>query len=79
MSARGSGEDSVHVVQCVRCERPASCGGRALKGLVQFRRNDKKRRKELKARMKERLQVERDRRRKQEQGIYISRGIHTRF
>lgn len=53
-----------HEVNCVRCERPSSRGGRALAGLIAFRRSQSKKRKAERLLNKHRLTAEQDKRKK---------------
>ena len=53
-----------HEVNCVRCERPASRGGRALVGMIAFRRAQSKKQKAKKLLNKQRLTTEQEKRNK---------------
>ena len=53
-----------HEVNCVRCERPSSRGGRVLTGMIAFRRAEARRKKEEKRLKKEKLANEQEKRKR---------------
>ncbi|KAL9965390.1 hypothetical protein ACROYT_G029185 [Oculina patagonica] len=53
-----------HEVNCVRCERPASRGGRSLAGMIAFRRSQSKKRKANGLPNKQQLTAEQEKRKK---------------
>lgn len=55
-----------HKVNCVKCERPFSRGGRALAGMLAFRRAETKRRKSKRILNTKRLSEEQEKRKRME-------------
>lgn len=55
-----------HKVNCVKCERPFSRGGRALAGMLAFRRAETKRRKSKRILNTKRLSAEQEKRKRME-------------